>query len=43
MERKVQALESERDNWENKYKEMSDKYKAVQKELQEFQDEIGNI
>lgn len=43
LERKVQALESERDNWEDKYKAMADKYKAVQKELQEFQDEIGNI
>lgn len=43
FERKVQALEAERDNWESKYEEMAKKYEAVQKELREFQDEIGNI
>lgn len=43
FERKVQALEAERDNWESKYEEMAKKYETVQKELREFQDEIGNI
>ena len=42
-ERKVQALEAARDQWEEKYEEMNAKYKAVQKELQDFQAEIGNI
>jgi len=43
FERKVQALENERDQWEQKYEEMLAKYNAVQKELEEFQHEIGNI
>lgn len=43
FERKVQALENERDQWESKYEEMAKKYAAVQKELEEFQAEIGNI
>ncbi|KAF0331539.1 actin lateral binding protein [Colletotrichum asianum] len=43
FERKVQALESERDQWESKYEEMSKKYTQVQKELEDFQNEIGNI
>ena len=43
FERKVQALESERDQWESKYEEMAEKYSKVQKELEEFQLEIGNI
>ena len=43
FERKVQALEAERDQWESKYEEMAKKYNAVQKELEEFQQEIGNI
>lgn len=43
FERKVQALESDRDQWEAKYEEMSKKYAAVQKELEDFQHEIGNI
>lgn len=42
-ERKVQALEAARDQWEEKYEEMNAKYKAVQKELSDFQAEIGNI
>ena len=41
FERKVQALEQERDQWENKYEEVSKKYAAIQKELEEFQAEIG--
>jgi tropomyosin len=43
FERKVQALETERDTWESKYEEMAAKYAKVQKELEEFQLEIGNI
>lgn len=43
FERKVQALESERDQWETKYEEMSQKYTSLQKELEELQAEIGNI
>jgi tropomyosin len=42
-ERKVKALEQERDQWETKYEEMAQKYAAVQKELQDFQAEIGNM
>ncbi|KAL8987469.1 MAG: hypothetical protein Q9177_003318 [Variospora cf. flavescens] len=42
-ERKVQALESARDQWEEKYEEMSKKYAQVKKELEDFQLEIGNI
>ena len=42
-ERKVQALEAARDQWEEKYEQMNSKYKEVQKELQDFQAEIGNI
>ena len=42
-ERKVQALEAARDQWEEKYEEMNSKYKAVEKELHDFQAEIGNI
>lgn len=43
FERKVQALENDRDQWEGKYEEMAKKYAAVQKELEDFQHEIGNI
>lgn len=43
FERKVQALEADRDQWEAKYEEMHKKYDAVQKELDDFQAEIGNI
>jgi hypothetical protein len=42
-ERKVQALESERDQWEKKFEEMSKKYTEVKKELADFVAEIGNI
>ncbi|KAL8660176.1 MAG: hypothetical protein Q9202_006772 [Teloschistes flavicans] len=42
-ERKVQALESSRDQWEEKYEEMAKKYAHVKKELEDFQLEIGNI
>jgi tropomyosin, fungi type len=43
FERKVQALEQERDQWETKYEDMSKKYAAVQKELEDFQNEINTI
>jgi septal ring factor EnvC (AmiA/AmiB activator) len=43
FERKVQALEQERDQWEAKYEEMAKKYNAVQKELEDFQNEINTI
>lgn len=42
-EHKVQALEMERDNWETKFEEMSKKYSALQKELQELEVSMGNI
>ena len=42
-ERKVQALEASRDQWEEKYEEMSKKYAQTKKELEDFQLEIGNI
>lgn len=42
-ERKVQALESAREQWEEKYEEMSKKYATVKKELEDFQLEIGNM
>lgn len=42
-ERKVQALEVERDNWEAKHEEMSNKFTALQKELQELEVSMGNI
>jgi len=43
FERKVQALEAERDQWETKYEDMAKKYAEIKKELDEFQAEIGNI
>ena len=42
-ERKVQALEQSRDEWEGKYEEMSKKYADLQKELQELEQSMGNI
>ena len=42
-ERKVQALERDRDDWEGKYEEMSKKYADLQKELQELEQSMGNI
>ena len=42
-ERKVQALEASRDQWEEKYEEMAKKYAQTKKELEDFQLEIGNI
>jgi len=43
FERKVKALENDRDAWEAKYEEMAKKYTDIEKELREFQVEIGNI
>jgi tropomyosin len=42
-ERKVQALEVERDQWESKYEEMAKKYSDLQKELQELETSISNV
>lgn len=42
-ERKVQALEAARDQWETKYEEMAKKYADTKKELDDFVAEIGNI
>lgn len=43
FERKVQALEAERDQWESKYEEMAKKHSQLQGELDALQLEIGNI
>lgn len=43
FERKVQALEQTRDQWETKYEEMAKKYADTKKELDEFAAEIGNL
>jgi len=43
FERKVQALEASRDQWESKYEEMAKKYSETKKELDDFVAEIGNI
>ena len=43
FERKVQALENDRDQWEAKYEEMAEKYKTVKKELEDFQADIANM
>ena len=42
-ERKVQALESERDKWEEKYEEMSRKYTETKKELDDFAAQLAGI
>ena len=42
-ERKVQALEGSRDQWEAKYEEMAKKYTDLQKELHELEVSMGNI
>lgn len=43
FERKVQALENERDQWEAKYEEMAKKYADIVKQLEEFQVEMNSI
>lgn len=42
-ERKVQALEQERDSWESKYEEMAKKYSDAKRELDEFAAQIADI
>lgn len=42
-ERKVQALEQGRDEWEAKYEEMAKKHAELQKELSELEQSMGNI
>ena len=42
-ERKVQALELARDQMEAKYEEMSKKYAKAQKEIEDFNIELGNM
>ena len=42
-ERKVQALESEREQWEKKFEEMSKKYEDSQKEVNDLLREIGSL
>ena len=42
-ERKVQALEADRDQWEAKYEEMSKKYADLHQELQELESSMGNV
>lgn len=43
FERKVQALENERDQWEGKYEELQKTHTQLKKELEDLQQEIGNI
>ena len=43
FERKVQALENSRDQWEAKYEEMAKKFADVQKELEEFTKGLDQI
>lgn len=42
-ERKVQALEADRDQWVEKFEEMAKKHSDLQKELQELELSISNI
>lgn len=42
-ERKVQALEQSRDDWEAKYEDMAKKHAELQKELNELEQSMGNI
>ena len=42
-ERKVQALEASRDQWEEKYEEMAKKHATVKKELEDFHLEMSSI
>ena len=43
FERKVQALESERDQWVTKFEEMSAKYENSKKEVDDLLREMGSI
>ena len=42
-ERKVQALETERDQWESKYEEMAQKHAALEKGLHDLEVSISNV
>lgn len=42
-ERKVQALEAARDQWEAKYEDMAKKYAELQKELHELEVSMSNV
>jgi tropomyosin len=42
-ERKVQALEQSRDQWETKYEEMAAKYAAKEKELNDLAAELNAL
>lgn len=42
-ERKVQALETERDQWEAKYEEMAKKHAELQKDLHDLEVSISNV
>lgn len=42
-ERKVQALEATRDQWEGKYEDMSKKYAELQKDLHDLEVSISNV
>jgi len=42
-ERKVQALEASRDQWETKYEEMTKKYTDLQNEMRDLEVSISNI
>lgn len=42
-ERKVQALETERDQWEAKYEEMAEKHGKLEKDLHELEVSISNV
>lgn len=42
-ERKVQALEQDRDQWEKKYEEMAAKYQAKEKELNDLAAELNAL
>ncbi|KAF2657292.1 tropomyosin [Lophiostoma macrostomum CBS 122681] len=43
FERKVQALEQTRDQWETKYEEMAKKYADAQKRIDDFANELGDL
>lgn len=42
-ERKVQALETSRDQWESKYEDMAKKYAELQKDLHDLEVSISNV
>ena len=42
-ERKVQALEQSRDQWESKYEEMAKKYAGTKKELEDFAQGLNDL